>query len=336
MWKLLVTLLSCPPSRSIDINTMIANIQDHLRVPWRGGARRISLDAAIPLIFFPLTLYIAALGFWQTVILFPLVTLILYFVHISIKKYKCPTKFFYVWTLVSAFLVFIIFQLLVVPMLDINTNENIIILVIMAATAWCFYTSKKYAINSHIKQDFEMTTSHDTSENAILLNETNDTSCEICRQIVPSRTYHCFICKTCIRYQHVHSYWIDCCIGKYNRKPYIAGLILGTIMLAFLSNLILTTLCHPFNVFATIMLPDDCSDVYFDIMYGICFVTGLYCSAVAGILFCMIIYEIFIISMGITNYEYQACIKRTNNQFFWSRHILSNLLSNWKDFFSNF
>jgi len=59
---------------------------------------------------------------------------------------------------------------------------------------------------------------------------------------------------------------IDCCIGKHNRKPYIAGLILGTIMFMFLSNLILTTLCHPFKVFATIMLPDDCNDVYYDIM----------------------------------------------------------------------
>jgi len=271
---------------------MVANFQDRFRIPWQGGARRISLDSAVPLLLFPATLYFAALGFWLTILMFPLVTFFLYYTHHTVRKYRVATKFFYVWTLTSASLVLIIFQFLVVPMLDINTNENIIITVTMIATAACFYFTKKHAIKSHLKYDLEMTNVNETDENIVLINESENIQCNTCKRSVPSRTYHCFVCKTCVIQQHIHSYWydievyrftrsinkynhnycfiysyrIDCCIGKHNRKLYMAGLVLGSVLFTFLSNLILTTLCHPFNVFATIMLPDDCSDVYYDIM----------------------------------------------------------------------
>jgi palmitoyltransferase len=59
---------------------------------------------------------------------------------------------------------------------------------------------------------------------------------------------------------------LDCCIGESNYRWYMAALATAVCQLALCSNLILTTACHPFIVFATVMLPDDCSDVYFDIL----------------------------------------------------------------------
>lgn len=202
------SLLKCPPSRDIEINVMVANIQDRFRIPWRGGARRISLDSAVPLLIFPATLYFGAQGFWPTVLLFPLVALFLYYTHRTVRKYRVATKFFYVWTLTSSSLVFMIFQFLVVPMLDINNNENIIITVTMFATAACFYFTKKLAIKSHLKQDLEMTNGYgETDENIVLLHETEDAQCNVCKKTVPPRTYHCFVCKTCVIQRHIHSYW---------------------------------------------------------------------------------------------------------------------------------
>jgi len=199
--------MKCPPSRDIEINVIVANIQDRFRIPWRGGARRISLDSAVPLLIFPATLYFAAQGFWATILLFPLVALFLYSIHRTVRKYRVATKFFYVWTLTSALLVFMIFQFIVVPMLDINSNENIIITVTMLATAACFYFTKKHEIKSHLKQDLEMTNLNETDENIILINEAEGTQCNTCKRVVPPRTYHCFVCKTCVIQQHIHSYW---------------------------------------------------------------------------------------------------------------------------------
>lgn len=186
---------------------MVANIQDRFRFPWRGGARRISLDSAVPLLLFPATLYFSAQGFWPTILLFPLVGLFLYYTHRTVRKYRVATKFFYVWTLTSASLVFMIFQFLVVPMLDINSNENIIMTFTMIATAACFYFTKIHATKSHLKQDLEMVNVNENDENIILLNEAEDIQCNTCKRVVPPRTYHCFVCKTCIIQQHIHSYW---------------------------------------------------------------------------------------------------------------------------------
>lgn len=186
---------------------MVANIQDRFRIPWRGGARRISLDSAVSLVLFPAILYFAALGFWQTILLFPLVALFLFYIHHTVRKYRVATNFFYVWTLTSALLVFMIFQFLAVPMLDINSNESIIITITMVATTACFYFTKKHATKSHLKQDLEMTNVNETDENIVLLNEVEDIQCASCKRVVPPRTYHCFVCKTCVIQQHIHSYW---------------------------------------------------------------------------------------------------------------------------------
>lgn len=201
------SLLKYPLSKDIEINVMVANIQDRLRVPWRGGARRISLDSAVPLLLFPATLYFTAQGFWPTILLFPLVTLFLYYIHRTVRKYRVATKFFYVWTLTSASFVFMIFQFLVIPTLDIDSNENFIIIIIMLVTVSCFFFTKKHATKSHLKPDLEMTDINETDEHIVLLNSVEDIQCDTCKRIIPPRTYHCFVCKTCVIQQHIHSYW---------------------------------------------------------------------------------------------------------------------------------
>lgn len=67
--------------------------------------------------------------------------------------------------------------------------------------------------------------------------------------------------------KHIFAYRLDCCIGEANYRWYVATLFSAFAQLLLCSNLILTTVCHPFKVYGDlIMLPDDCSDVYFDVV----------------------------------------------------------------------
>lgn len=62
----------------------------------------------------------------------------------------------------------------------------------------------------------------------------------------------------------VFIYRLDCCIGSDNNKLFSWGVFFGMAALFYGSNLTLTTVCHPFVFYKTILLPDDCSDVYYN------------------------------------------------------------------------
>jgi len=71
--------------------------------------------------------------------------------------------------------------------------------------------------------------------------------------------------------------------------------------------------------------------------YGICFVSGLYCFAVGVILFLMFINDIYMVSLGITYHEWQEQCKdfKGDCRWFLSRHVIRNVLPNWRAFFNN-
>lgn len=58
--------------------------------------------------------------------------------------------------------------------------------------------------------------------------------------------------------------WIKCPINGNNRVYFILALIFNMSGLVCGSHLMLTTICHPILVWDSILLPDDCSEVYSD------------------------------------------------------------------------
>lgn len=54
----------------------------------------------------------------------------------------------------------------------------------------------------------------------------------------------------------------DSCIGQHNHCLFLLAIFFAICALLYSSNLTLTSVCHPFTVYKTILLPDDCSDVY--------------------------------------------------------------------------
>lgn len=56
----------------------------------------------------------------------------------------------------------------------------------------------------------------------------------------------------------------DCCVLRPNYPYFLAGQVFAFATLLYGTNLGLTTVCQPFILFGTILMPEDCNDVYYD------------------------------------------------------------------------
>lgn len=302
---------------------LMATIQDRMRVPWRGGAKQISVDSILPIIILPILGYIAAQSVWLSIIIFMSLPSCLVYIHYIFMKCHSQTKFFCVWTLMSVFFIVMVFELPVVHMLDIREDEHICFLILTIIMVMCGVKTKHNAEFSHVKNDFKLDK----------LSEEPDAMCSVCRKRIPARTYHCRICHVCIIKRDQHCAWLDCCIGETNYRWYMATLFSAFAQLMLCSNLILTTVCHPFKVYGDlILLPDDCSDVYFDVVYALTFVTALYCLLIMIFLMVLLGHECWLISLGMTGHEYRNLQRKSCCGLFAVRPYSKGFFRNWLDF----
>lgn len=70
-----------------------------------------------------------------------------------------------------------------------------------------------------------------------------------------------------IGYIYILYFRLDCCIGSSNLRWYLGCLFFSAIAFIYGSNLTITSVCHPFILIGTVLLPDDCSDVYHQLEY---------------------------------------------------------------------
>ena len=68
-------------------------------------------------------------------------------------------------------------------------------------------------------------------------------------------------------YIYILYFRLDCCIGSSNLRWYLGCLFFSAIAFIYGSNLTITSVCHPFILIGTVLLPDDCSDVYHQLEY---------------------------------------------------------------------
>ncbi|XP_075224802.1 zinc finger DHHC-type palmitoyltransferase GABPI [Lycorma delicatula] len=290
-------LITCKVIPTHLLTRTAAVMLDRIRVPWRGGAKQITLDAILPIILLPSLGYIAAHGFGMSVIIFTSLPSYLLFMHYFFMKSSSPTKFFAVWSLTSLSLIVGVFELIAVEMLEIRHDENIIFILLTIATCVCVCKTRMSAELSHFRSDMKLSNEFQGKE--------YDMNCPVCRKSVPPRTFHCRICHVCVVKRDLHCAWLDCCIGDSNHKWYLSTLLATISLLLLCSNLILTTACHPFVVWGSIMLPDDCTDIYFDIVYAVCFVTAIYCLMCMLFLIALLLHELWLISLGLTGHEWR-------------------------------
>ncbi|XP_069691820.1 palmitoyltransferase ZDHHC23 isoform X1 [Periplaneta americana] len=306
------------------VSNVMSTLQDRLRIPWRGGAKQISLDSALPLVVQPLLAYIAAQSVWCTAVVALVLLLCMFYLYSTFVRFLPRTKFFFVWTLTSIVLLLLVFEFSVVPFLEIMPHENCILIGLVISSGICLYK-----VRSRAEQNFVVHSD---------MGEETELVCSVCRRRVPPRTFHCRICQACIVKRDHHCVWLDCCIGDKNHRLFVVGVLLSVSALVYGAFLTLTTICHPsFYFMETILLPDDCSDVYHDFTIALCFISSIYCIVMAFLLLLLLAHQCWLITLGMTGQEWR-CVQGSGHV--WCAGLRSErpfshgLLHNWLEFFS--
>lgn len=313
-------------------DNMLLTFQDRLRIPWRGGAKRISMEAVIPGIVYPLVIGLSALNEITSYIMLAACTIFLAYAHHFVKRNRVKTKFFFMWIVWS--IVYMIIGLeCSLPLLEFLPEENFVLVVMSCITIYLMWLTRKHALACHdvpsrytegnVDDISEVTAAEEEEEAAALtaLLIDNDSPnktihnrgstqqqtnmCHNCRKYVRDSTIHCHVCNACIMLYSHHSYWLDCCIGQKNSLFYFASMIASICSLTFGVYLTLTAICHPLLIAriwnTPITIPDDCSEVFDEYTLGICYVLSSYAIL-------MIIYQLFSVIFQIIK---------------WSRHPVS-------------
>lgn len=61
-----------------------------------------------------------------------------------------------------------------------------------------------------------------------------------------------------------YNQWIDANVPREHFKLYILSLLSAALCLYYFVYLSITTICHTYIQFDLILVPDDCSEIYFD------------------------------------------------------------------------
>lgn len=213
-------------------------MNDRLRIPWRGGAKQVTVGAIMPAIVIPVTILLSSFSAYITFSLGTSVLIAICYLLYDLPKNFPNTKFFASWTICTIIIQYFIFQIVVVPFLEILVEENIALGFLICGFIIFTYYMRKKSANLY------------NNESSLIMKE--DTS----------RNIQCNICQIQVPAWEFHSYWYDCCVGSHNVCFYIIAQIFGLAALLYSANLTLTSVCRPFTIYKTVLLPDDCSDVY--------------------------------------------------------------------------
>lgn len=313
---------------------MLLTFQDRLRIPWRGGAKQVTVDNVLPVVLLVSLQLLAAVDFYCGLAIFIIIPLLLAYLKRFLERVLPKTKFFSLWLVWSGIYLLALFEL-AVPLLELLPEENIVFVALTFLSFLFFYKTNQKAPLNHISPALvkeELISSKDP-QTAIVISDREDSdegdgrlACQVCRKYVPPQTYHCKVCAACIVKQDHHNVWLNCCVGRANHRSYVLGCVCSLVALWLFANLSLTAVCHPTPIFTllgvTVMLPDDCTDVFFQYDIALCFTGAIYALMMSVFIFVSLVKQLCLISRGFTDAEWQH-----------GEHISRrNCFANWKMF----
>ncbi|KAB0802109.1 hypothetical protein PPYR_04295 [Photinus pyralis] len=242
-------------SSSLRQNFLLT-LEDRLRIPWPGGARKIRPGLLLALTLIPGSILIATINAYWTFTAFTSLYLLLFYLSKSLQK----ANFFVDCVIVTIITIFLIFEYYVVPFLEILIHENVIFFLLYVACIGCMLLAVKRS-----------------------------------RQLkgrIDSSVRYCSMCEATVPLKSRHFVWIGTCVGEHNRVVYLLSQLLGILSLMYSANLTLTTICHPFRVYKTILLPDDCSEVYVQFEFALSFVNAVFSLSISALLLLNVLYEL--------------------------------------------
>ncbi|XP_060666705.1 palmitoyltransferase ZDHHC23 isoform X2 [Drosophila nasuta] len=286
-------LITCKRIEQRNIDGMLIAFQDRLRLPWRGGAKRISPAALAPAFIVPLMMGLAALNAKTGIVLMlTLIGFTSWGLQLA-ERTATKTTFFLSWIVFSIVYMVVIFEF-EVPLLELLPEENYILLLLSGGALYALYRTKKLAPLNLVTAQYGTTPKDelpgiteassgeeqaeqqaatdtilgiddddddgegDDGEKAGLMQQHRGGQpniCESCRKVTPRRAYHCAVCGSCVKRRSHHSYWLNCCIGERNYRWYLFALALSECALLLGANLTLTAVCHPFLVVRLLGIP---------------------------------------------------------------------------------
>lgn len=169
-------------------------VHDRCRIPWKGGARTVPLDAVLPFILLPILACVASINAWCTFIVFLTLPFLTIFFTRFFGQHLPQTKFFLSCTISSGIYMIMIFEYLVVPHLEILLSENFIFLA-LAVIGSLFLFSARLTTVKFVGDEGNHT------ENGV------DLVCKSCRLKIPPDAMHCTICNCCVTKGEYHCWW---------------------------------------------------------------------------------------------------------------------------------
>lgn len=184
-------------------------VWERLRNPcgWRAGAKQISVDAMIPIFAVPTLAVIAAQTVLCTIIIFVATPILVYYLHHNFLRFLLRTKFFLMWTITSVIMLMLIFEMSVVPLLEILPEENLVFIVCVVGGIWCGYMTRVNA---------DSATQESSLSHGLELGEGSGELCITCRRRAPPKAHHCRMCQTCILNREYHCKWYSSVFATFN------------------------------------------------------------------------------------------------------------------------
>ncbi|XP_063708388.1 palmitoyltransferase ZDHHC23 [Culicoides brevitarsis] len=310
----------CQPVERRLRREMWLTIMDRMRIPYPGGARPMFCESLVTLFLVLFSQLTAAINVYSTCIVCILLVFVLFYAR---RKYQLRerTNFYFYWCIWSVAYLVVLFQTNV-PIMEVLPEENLLFVVLLSLMLLCFYM-----VHRRNKKSYSGALSSSSSSSGAVSGLDEDDSATVLLISPDNNTEN--TTKDCDN-DGEYELWISAYINYFNYKYYIAGCCLGTAAFLWYSNLVVTTVCHPFPVFrifhVEILMPDDCTDVYDQYELALCFVGALYALVFAIFLFAKFVQEIYYIvrSLAFSNWKSEE-----------TRHSRRNCINNWRSFLCN-
>lgn len=79
-------LITCRGISNRNISSMLITLQDRLRVPWRGGAKLVTLDVVLPMILIVLINFISSINHYCALVIFIAFPIMLGYANVNLIK----------------------------------------------------------------------------------------------------------------------------------------------------------------------------------------------------------------------------------------------------------
>lgn len=162
----------------------MATLQDRVRVPWQGGARRVAPDAILPIFMLPTMLLLATISIWWTISIFSFMLLMLSYLYYCCMCSLKKTNFFLIWSLMSLIILLLIFEFVVMPFLEILVHENFAVILLVVLCITCIYIVK--IRTNRLRYTFENQMENGENDKIGRMHY-----CPICQISIPERDHHC-------------------------------------------------------------------------------------------------------------------------------------------------